>query len=816
MNGLFQDLRYARRQLGKNRGFTLLAVLTLALGIGSTTALFSIVNGVLLNPLPFPQADRLIALGENKPNFENGSISYPNFRDWQKENRTFSSLAVSRVYSFSLIGAGEPEQLDGEFVSSDFFPTLGVKPMLGRTFMAGEDEVGAAPVAIISEGLWRRKFGSTHDILGKGIRLGGKSYTVVGVIPAAFHLRLPSFREGDVYVPAGQWSNPLLLTRGAGLGFHGVGRLKPGVTLERARADMDRVSRDLEAAYPDTDRGITANLLPLKQRMVGAVRPLLLVLLSAVGLVLLIACVNVANLMLARSTSRSREFAIRAALGAGKGRVIRQLLTESTVLALVGGSAGLILAAWGTRAALGVLPSALPRSEEIGLDLRVLFFTSAISLAAGILFGLAPALRMSRTGLNDTLKEGGRSGAAVRHRTQGAFVITEMAMAVVLLIGAGLMVRSVIRLWQVDPGFDPHHALAFGLATAPTTATATPAKARASLRELDSRLAAIPGVQAVAQSSGAAPLDYDDEQVFWLEGQPKPANDNDMNWAIDYIVGPDYQKVMKIPLLKGRFLTRQDDEHAPLAVVVDEVFASKFYPGQNAIGKRIYFKWSSQPAEIVGLVGHVNQWGLDSDATQSLRTEVYIPLMQMPDEYITTAGSTGVVVRTASDPSAMFGSIRQAIRELNSEHVIYGEETMEQVVSRSLATQRFSMILLGAFALLALVLASVGIYGVISYVVGQRTHEIGVRMALGAQRSHVLRLILSQGTGMTLAGVAIGLAGAFALTRLMASQLFMVSATDPLTFAGVSLILVAVALLACYVPARRAANVDPMVALRYE
>lgn len=816
METLLQDFRYGMRMALKSPAFTAVAVITLALGIGANTAVFSIVNGVLLNPLPFPHADQLVALGENKPNFENGSISYPNFRDWQKDNHSFSSMAVSRVFSFNLIGAGEPEQIDGDLVSSDFFSILGVKPVAGRLFMAGEDEVGAAPVVLIGEDLWRRKFSSSPDILGKTIRLGPKGYTVVGIVPSSFHLRLPSFRDGEIFVAAGQWNNPLLMNRGAGLGFHAIARLKPGVTVQQARADMDALSRNLAAAFPDTDKGISAHLIPVKQQMVGDVRPLLLVLLAAVGFVLLIACLNVANLMLARSTVRAREFAIRAALGATQARVVGQLLSESVLLGLVGGAIGLLLANWGTRAALATLPSTLPRAEQIGLDTHVLVFTAGIAILAGILFGLTPALKMSRGATNETLKEGGRSSTGTRHRAQGVFVVTEMAMALILLAGAGLMVRSLVRLWQVDPGFDPHHVMSFGVTPPPSVLSAKADAIRAHFRELNRRLRAIPGVEAVAQTSGAAPLDYDDEQLFWLEGQAKPANDNDMNWAIDYVVDPDYLKIMKTPLLAGRFFTAQDDEHSPTVVVVDELFAKKFFPGQDAVGKRIHLKTGNQLAEIIGVVAHVKQWGLDSDEAQQLRAELYIPEVQMPDDYIKSTSSTAFVVRVAGDPAASFASVRHAAQEMSDQQVIYGEETMEQVVSRSIASHRFLMILLAAFATLAVVLASVGIYGVVSYMVGQRTHEIGVRMALGAQKADVLRLILGRGARLVLTGIVVGVLGAIALTRLMVTQLFMVSASDPLTFAAVSLLLVFVALLACYIPARRAAKVEPTVALRYE
>jgi len=816
METLLQDLRYGLRMLAKNPGFTAVAVVTLALGVGANAALFSVIHGVLLSPLPFPEAEQLVTLHENKPNFEGGSVSYPNFLDWQKDNHTFSALAVGRTYAFSLTGMGEAEQVGGEFISADFFPLLGVKPVIGRTFAEHEDRVGAGPVALISAGLWQRKFSSAPDILGKSITLDAKDYTIVGVIPANFHLQIPGFRETDAYVPIGQWSNPLLLQRGAGLGIHGIGRLKTGVTIELARADIEGVTRNLANAFPDADKGISALLTPLKEQMVGKVRPLLLVLLAAVGFVLLIACVNVANLLLARASGRTREFAVRAALGASQGRVVRQLLTESVLLALVGGGLGLLLAAWGTRAALGVLPTALPRAEQVGLDPHVLWFTLGISLLSGILFGLTPALRTSHPDLHETLKQGGRGASGARHRTQDVFVVVEMALALVLLIGAGLTIRSLTKLWSVDPGFRPGHVLTFGLSLPPSMMGANPDAIRGAFREFDEKLAAVPGVQAVSQTWGAIPLSGDDEQLFWLEGQPKPANENDMNWAIDYIVEPDYLKAMGIPLLEGRFFTSGDNQHSPLVVAVDEVFAQKYFPHQNAIGKRIHVNRFSQLAEIVGVVGHVKQWGLATDDQQSLRSDLYLPCLQMPNDFIAMAASGSAVVVRATNTSGILDSVRHVSAQMSSQQVVFGAQTMDSLIADSVASQRFSMILLVVFAVLALLLAGVGIYGVISYVVGQRGHEIGIRIALGAQPQDILRLILGGGGRLAGFGVGLGLIAALGLTRLMASLLYGVGTTDPVTFAGVAVLLTLVALAACYVPARRAARVDPAVALRYE
>jgi predicted permease len=811
---LWQDLRYGARMLLKNPGFTAVMVMTLALGIGANAALFSVVNGVLLNPLPYPQPEQLVTLHQSKPNFETGSIPYPNFRDWQKENQTFSAMSIMRGFGFSLTGTGEAERVNAQFVSADFFSVLEVKPALGRAFVPGEDESGAGPVAVISASFWQRKFASAPDVLEKSLALDDRSYTIVGVLPASFNL----FSSGvEVYVPIGQWNHPGLRSRAAGLALHGIGRLKPGVTIEQAQADLDRVARGLAATYPDTNKDNGAKVVPLKERIVGNIRPILLMLLGAVGFVLLIACVNVSNLLLARSTGRTREFAIRAALGASQWRLLRQLLTESILLALAGGGLGLLVAGWGTQAALGVLPTALPRAAEVGLDARVLLFTLAISLITGIVSGLAPALKSSQRRLSETLKEGGRGASTGRVRAQGLFVAVEMALALVLLIGAGLMIRSLNALWNVDPGFRPDHVLTFGLNLPPSMKKTGPAAIRANLRELNDTLSSMPGVQAASFSYGATPLQSEDDLFFWLDGQPKPASQSEMNMALVYTVEPAYLTVMGIPLKQGRFFTDQDNERSLAVAVIDESFAHKYFGAEDPIGKRLNLDGEDDPVQIVGVVGHVKQWGLDSDDEQGLQAQLYQPFRQLSDNTMTrVAGGVGVIVRSEGESPALFESIRRLLQSLNSHYVIFRPQTMNEVIADTLAARRFSMILLDAFAVIALLLASIGLYGVISYLVGQRTHELGIRLALGAQRKDVLRLVLGHGMKMALGGVALGLAAALGLTRLMATMLYGVSATDPLTFAAIALLLTGVALLACYMPAQRATRVDPLIALRHE
>ena len=815
---LVQDVRFGARLLIKNPSFTAVVVLTLALGIGINTVIFSVVNGVLLNPLPFPHPEQLVALDESKPNFANGSISYPNFLDWRKNNHTFAAMGLARGYGFSMTGRGDAVQLSAEFLSDGYFAVLGVRPVLGREFTPADETLGAAPVAMISEDLWRNRFDGDPNVLSKTITLDGKNFSIVGVIPAPLKLQLWSFRVSDVYAPIPQWSNSFLMLRGAGLGFHGIGRLKPGITIEQARANMDLVTRNLAAAFPDEDRGNGASMVSMKEQIVGSTRGFLVILLGAVGFVLLIACVNVANLMLARASTRGREFAVRAALGASRGRVIRQLLTESLLLGFAAGAIGLLAAAFGLKSAIHALPAALPRADEIGLDFRVFAFTSLISVATGILFGLAPAWRVAKANPQTALKEGGRGAIGANQRTLGAFAVVEVAVALVLLTGAGLMVRSLVRLWDVDPGFNAHNVETFSISMPPTMTSATPQMIRAKHLALNERLAEVPGVTAVSQTWAAVPMAGEDDQWFWIDGQPKPRTNNDMNWVIDYIIDPDYLNVMQIPLKRGRFLSRQDDEHAPLAVVVDEVFANKYFPGQDPIGKRIDLNvFGGKAAEIVGVVGHVKQWGLDTDDSQQLRAQYYLACMQVSDDFLLGIRSgSNFMVRYDGDMARVIGGLRSTVRHMSNEQVLFGERTIENIVADSMASRRFAMILLGGFAVLALLLACVGIYGVMAYLVSQRTQEVGIRMALGARRRDVLLLVFKGAVRLAVIGMAIGVVSAIALTRLMRQLLFHVSPTDPIVIAAVCVLLMLVALAACFVPARRAASIEAMSALRTE
>src|SRR5690348_12441178 len=806
-------MRHGLRALWKAPGFATIAVMTLALGIGANTALFSVVNGVLLSPLAYPKPGQIVAIYGKSPGSYKAPVSYLNFLDWQRDTRTFSSMAIYRNQDYNYIGNGEGERLSGYMISAEFFETLGISPIIGRTFRPEDDRPGAGPVVILGGGLWERKFGSATDVLGKSILLNGASYTIIGVAPPNFTFY---GHDRDVYTPIGQWTDSSFRDRRIDVSAHAIGRLRDGVAISRARADMDAIARNLAAEYPEADKEVGITLVSMKEDIVGNVRPYLVVLLAAVGFLLLISCANVANLLLARSIGRSREFAIRAALVASQARVIRQLLTESLLLAGLGGALGLLFAYWGTHVVLNSLPSAVPRASEVSMDSRVLIFTLGVSLFAGVFFGLAPALKTARVDLQEVLKESGRGASGVRHRLQGVFVVAEVAMALVLLVGAGLMIRTLASIWRLDPVFNPEHAITFSvsLPSAPTTSSAD---TRARLRHFDNEMRSIPGVQAISVTLGSRPMIHDSSLPFWIQGEPKPANMNDMHQAMFYLVEAGFQKAMGIKLERGRFVTKEDNENATVVIDIDDVFARTYFPSEDPVGKHVNLAAFNVQAEIIGVVGHVKQWGLDADPMSAVETEFFYPFMQLPEKLMPLAAdAVAVVLRTMGDPAAVMGPVRRAVGELDPREVIYNVETMDDVVASSLAARRLSMILLGIFSVFALALACVGIYGVISYVVGQRTHEIGVRIALGAQRRDVLRLMLGYGARMALNGVGFGVIAALGLTRLMASQLFGVTAHDPMTFAGVAALLFIVALAACYFPARRAMRVDPMVALRCE
>ena len=813
MATLSQDVRYAARLFRKTPGFTAIAVVTLALGIGANTTLFSVIKGVLLNPLPYPHSERIVAVYASTPGVDRGPAVYLNFLDWQRQNRTFACMAIYRNQDFNLTGTAEAERLSGYMVSADFFSTLGVQPILGRAFRLDDDQLGAAPVVILGGGFCERKFGSSPAVIGKALTLRGISYTVVGVVPASFafygHAR-------DVYVPIGQWNDPSFRDRRISVSAHGIGRVKAGVTLRQAQADMDVVANNLAVAFPVADKETGIRLVSMKEDIVGNVQPFLIMLLAGVGFLLLIACANVANLLLARSMRRSREFAVRIAIGAGHWRILRQLVTESVLLAVLGGALGCLLASLTLEAAGRALPASLPRVKEISLDGGVLLFALAVSAFAAMVSGLAPALQGSRVNLVETLKEGGRGSVGPRHRLQQTFVTLEVAMALVLLIGAGLMVRSLHALWRVDPGFNPSNAITFNLSI-PATPRTTSVETRARLRGLDEQLKAIPAVQAVSVTLGSRPMIHDSSLPFWIEGRPRPANENEMPQAMFYLVEAGFEKAMGITLERGRFVTPQDNENTAVVIDIDDAFARIYFPHENPVGKRVHLQQFQVQAEVIGVVRHIKQWGPGADEKSAIEAQFFYPFMQLPEKLMPmVANGVAVVLRTEGDPAAVMNLVRKAVAQHDSREVIYGVQTLDSVVAGSLAARRITMILLGVFAAVALLLAAVGIYGVISFVVGERTHEIGVRMALGAQYSDVMSLILGEGLRMAVVGVVAGIGAASGLTRLMANQLFGVRAQDPLTFGMIAMGSMIVALVACYLPARRAMRVDPMAALRCE
>ncbi len=815
-HSFWQDVRYGLRMLAKTPGFTAVAVLTLALGIGANTAIFSVVEGVVLASLPYRQPDRLVIVAESNERFPEDAISYPNFLDWQRSAHSFQQMAaLMGNQDFDLTAPGAPEHLDGQRVSAGFFNTMGATLALGREFSPQEDRQGGPPVVIISNRLWRERFANSPQVLGKSITLDGVAYAIVGVAPPGFR---PLINYQDVFLPIGQ-ADPLILdARGSHDDIIAVARLKAGISIAQARAEMNTIQSHLDELYPDADRGTGATVRPFQQVLVNRVSGTLLLLFSAVGLVLLIACANVASLLLARSAARGREFAIRLALGASRARIVGQLVTESVLLSLAGGALGLLFAKGCIGLVLATTPDSLPRTYNIGLNAYVLLFTLGISLAVGVLFGLAPGLKSSGSDVQDSLKEGGRGSTAAHHRAQSTLVIVQMALTLILLVGAGLLFRTIRHLWETNPGFDTHHIIAFNVGLSPS-ATKTGASIRAGFQQLLERIHAIPGVQAV-DFTMSVPLTSDDNDApFWINSQ-KPAVVQNAPRMMVFNTGPDYLRAMGIPLLSGRFFTTEDTTKSPCVGVIDSDFAQMYFKGKNPIGQTLTYGWTPPfgPCTIVGVVGHVKHFGLDEPAGYT-RAESYYPLYQVPDEWW-PIGYHGIslVVRTRLDAAAVMPLIKSVVYGAGDQ-TVYNVETMQQIASESMSSQRFPMILLGAFAGLALVLASIGIYGVISYSVTQRTHEIGIRMALGAERNNILRMIIGQGLRLAIAGLIIGATAALILTRVLVSfshLLYGVGVSDPLTFVAVAALLIFIALAACWIPARRAMRVEPMEALRYE
>ena len=810
LEDLVGDVRYGLRILRRSPAFTAIAIVTLALGIGVNTAMFSLVDAVLRQPLPYRAPDALVRLHASKPSYERGSISFPNFLDWQAANHSFAAMAVARGGAFTLTGTGPAERVSAELVSSDYFTVLDVVPLVGRGFAKREAEPGGEPIAILGERLWQRRYGASPAVVGQTIVLDGKGYAVIGVMPVAQDLHAVAGGEPpDLYLPIGQVNPEALARRAAGLGIHGIARLAPGVTIAQARADLAGVTHELAVKYPDVDRSTGATIDPLREALLGNVRPYVLLMFGAVGLVLLIACVNVANLLLARSAGRSREIAIRLAVGASAGRLVRQLLTESLLLALFGGALGLLVAWWCAESLFVLLPRGMPHTGKLGLDLGVLAFTATISLLAGVLAGLTPALKAARTDLHDTLKEGGRGPSTTRYRAQTGFAILQIALAFVLLAGAGLLVRTLVVLSTADPGFDRNGVVTFGVSLSPALKGATPARMRGELLRLETALATAPGAAATSLAAQAVPIEGDDQTLFWRDDRPEPQRQDQMAWAQQSIVGPGYLAAMRIPLLRGRFFTPRDDDRAPRIAVIDDVFARAYFPDGDAVGKRIHLgNYDFAPVEIVGVVRHVVQWGLDRDATTPVRAQLYLPFFQIPDDAL--PGLPGLVV-IARGPVA---SLRHAVEALSPDNVVFDVRTVDQIIAGYQTTRRFAMYVLAAFALLALVLSCIGIYGVVSYIVAQRTTEIGIRMALGARATDILRLVLRQGAKLVMVGVALGLIGAAAASPYLAKLIFGIPALDPITLAGVAAGITAVALVAILVPARRAMRTDPMQALR--
>jgi putative ABC transport system permease protein len=794
---LWQDVRFGSRTLLKNPGFTAVAVLTLALGVGANTAIFSVVNAVLLKSLPYPAGERLLTA--------RGNMSLPDLDDALAQARGFEAAGGMTRQGLDYTGDGEPVLVEAAFVTHELFDVLGAKPLAGRTLTSGDNVKGGERVAVLSYGFWQRQLGGA-DIKGLTVPLTGQTYAVVGVLPASF---TPPSGAPDVWIPL-RVGNP---TAADVRGVHFLRtffRLRPGVSPEQAQAEMDIAAQRLAEAHPDENKGRVIRLMPLQEYMVGDVRPVLLILFGAVGFVLLIACANFANLLLARSAARRQEVALRSALGAGRGRLVRQLLTESVLLALAGGAAGLVLALWGVAVLRSVGPASLPRLGEVVVDWRVLAFTLGVSLLTGVVFGLAPAWQALRVNLNDALKEGGRGepGGPAGGRMSGVLVAVELALALVLLIGAGLLVKGFWLLRGVEPGFDPRHLLTMRVELPEARYKEIPPQTEFRRRVLE-ELNSLPGTEAAMVSElplGGSSLMHN----FVIEGRHASVGDEPELYSRS--VGGDYFRLMRIPLRAGRGLSPQDTAGAPLVGVVNEAFAREYFPGANAVGARVRWARAEGPPQwitIVGVAGDVKHFGLDQPEAPA----IYTPYAQSPQPW---KRWMFLVVRSESDPAALAGAVKARVWSVDPRIPLTRVLTMEEVAAASVEGRRFQMTLLGVFALVSLLLAAVGVYGLVSYSVGRRAREIGIRMALGARRRDIFRLVVRQGLLLASVGLVAGLAVAFALTRLLAGLVYGVSPTDPLTYAALSLCLLLVALVACLVPARRATSIDPLIALRYE
>jgi len=811
MNGLLQDVRYAWRQLRKNPGFTAAAVLTLALGIGANSAIFTVVDGVLLKPLQYPDADRLVTLHVQTGKYgDKWGFSYPDFLDCRNQSRTLAPVAAWTYSGGTVSAPGEPEYVDGRQVSAELFSVLRLPLVQGRSFQPAEDSRGGPPVAIISARLWQRRFGGDPNITGKTLTYEGKAYTVVGVAPSGFQL------DGavDVLTPLGQATEPRMQNRSAHF-LHVIARLQPGVTIAGAQTELSLIGQRLAKQYPDSNDGIGIAPHPLREEMVKDVRPTLWLLLGAVSLVLLIACVNVANLLLARAVSRERELAIRLALGAARGRLIRQCLAESTLLGICGGAFGLLMANMGSRSFVKFWPDNLPRAGEVHADWRVLLFAVGVSFASSLLFGLAPALRAPRTSLEETLRSGARNIAGRSRRMHSSFVVSEIALAVVLLISAGLLGRTLLRVASLDPGLDVQNLLTARVAFSPGV-LGSPAQTRAAWQEFMENLRHVPGVRSVALSD-IIPMRVGENILgYWATPTAPPANQSPI--ALASGVTPDYLKVMGIPLLRGRFFAETDRlDHDPV-VVIDQKMARHAFGNDDPVGKRLWIQaMGSRPLQVIGVVGHVRHWGLADDDQSQVQDECYYPLSQLPDSLTRFLSSVmSVAIRTDVAPLSTLDDLRRQARGSTGDQALYEVRTMEQLVSASLAQQRFLLWLFAIFSALALSLACIGIYGVIAYLTSERVPEFGVRMAIGATTGDVVRLVLRQGLVMILCGAGIGMLMSMAAGRLLHRFVAGAPTTDPLVLLLMVSVLLVAALFATYIPARRAGKVDPMVALRYE